>query len=656
MSNLRYEDEVLNIDSVNINSFSKETIDKLKTQLNLNSSTGPTVDVTESLSTKELNIIDDTSTLVSTYSIENPEWLQVTLDNDDKIISGIKTDGTTYISSLESPSISRINEQIANIPLDELNSISDKMSYEDFDNVYMNAILYDMTNSSRERELRELYNYKRSNENYVGKWYGVEFKEEENPDNVIAINSENCEYLHTDLPIQNKMRRCVTKNNIVQYYLSNDNSEYKEDGVTLAKLDGSDGDVMVEIPEFFYKIEEETIDDVRTIRIKISEDALPDFKFSNKRYTSAYEATVNHSINKLASVCTTLFERNESETIKTISTSSYVKGDVEKCIAKTARRIGFTDNAQQFRGGTNDNSYDNITDITDYNYARNQLGLPIANLNRTTLKSLCSENTFCYLYDTQRILYMLIQVEFKTRNIQKPLSSGGMGVGATVYPSYEAYESYFKPQRGISCIPCGVTNSLGNNTGEVYYLMSNVPISQTSDDNGIYYRFGDVWMPCMSYRGVEHYYGHIYKIVDQVNCLASNTNEYVDGHEGDGYYSIRNIEYWYERNPYVAKLEKISKDKNYLGCYSFASYIMTVKSLMFGEDGHILHIATEGKNYNKNYCDCCELIGPENKQTYITFNGRIVSGSLVGNHFIVAANTVYGTDTRPSDGTRLDHF
>ena len=117
MGNLRYEDGILNIDSVNINSFSEETIDKLKEQLDLNSSTGPTVDVTESLSTKELNIIDDTSTVVSTYSIENPEWLSVTLDNDDKIISGIRTDGTYYINNINSNTITNINNEIEKLKL-----------------------------------------------------------------------------------------------------------------------------------------------------------------------------------------------------------------------------------------------------------------------------------------------------------------------------------------------------------------------------------------------------------------------------------------------------------------------------------------------------------------------------------------------------------
>ena len=98
----------------------------------------------------------------------------------------------------------------------------------------------------REQQLRQEY----IESGLPPKWYGVEWGEESNPDNVIAINSNGDENLHIELPIQNKMRRCVTKDGILQYYLSDDNSEEKATGGA-AILNGSDGDVMVEIPEFF---------------------------------------------------------------------------------------------------------------------------------------------------------------------------------------------------------------------------------------------------------------------------------------------------------------------------------------------------------------------------------------------------------------------
>lgn len=530
------------------------------------------------------------------------------------------------------------------------------------DDVSVKAEKWNVSVGDREMDLLHLFQQKVANEGYEGKWYGVEWTEVDNADNVIAINSFGDDILHTTLPIQNKMRRCVTKDNIVQYYLDTNNSELKADG-TAANLDGTDGNVMVEIPEFFYKIEEETENNVRTIRIKISEDALPDFIFSPKRYTSAYEATINRTTGFLASVCTTNFSRNANEEIKTES-SSYIQGtDRVLGTGKTARRNGHTDNAATYRGGTNDATLDQYEDASQQNYSRNQLGLPVANVNIQDIREACAEDQFGYLYDTQRILYMLIQVEYKTRNIQKPFSQGGLGMGATVYPNanggYAAFEAFFTPQGGISTIPCGVTNVLGNKSGEVYFLLENVPVESTTI-NGVttFTRFANLWMPCMSYRGVEHYYGHIYKVADQVECVTGPTTGYVDGHsasEDRAYlWSLHDVSWWYEKNPYLAKYCK--KAKNLLGTWNFACHTCTVSSLLMGKNGHILPVGTDGKDRSTNYCDGSELDGNANERKYIAFNGRIVSHNLVGNHFIVSHYTIDGGDSRPSDGTRLDHF
>lgn len=255
---------------------------------------------------------------------------------------------------------------------------------------------------------------------------------------------------------------------------------------------------------------------------------------------------------------------------------------------------------------------------------------------------------------------MLIQTEFKTRNIQKASSQGGLGRGATVYPNanggYAAFEAFFTPQGGISTIPCGVTNVLGNKSGEVYYLLENVPVESTTDgDVTTFTRFANLWVPCISYRGVEHYYGHIYKVADQVVCVTGNTTGYVDGHSGEYLWSKHDVSWWYEKNPYLAKLG-IKNEKNLLGTWNFPCHTMTVSSLLMGKDGHVLHINADGKDYTKNYCDCSELDSKTGEDKYIAFNGRLVSLNLVGNYFIVAYNTFNGGDKRPSDGTRLDHF
>lgn len=44
--------------------------------------------------------------------IENQEWLDVTIDTDERIVEGIKSDGTKYIGKIESPTLDEMNERI----------------------------------------------------------------------------------------------------------------------------------------------------------------------------------------------------------------------------------------------------------------------------------------------------------------------------------------------------------------------------------------------------------------------------------------------------------------------------------------------------------------------------------------------------------------
>jgi len=91
--------------------------------------------------------------------------------------------------------------------------------------------------------------------------YGVEWDESlDTYSRIGALAGFPCSQTLDDilLPIQANMKRCVVNDaGEVQYYLSPGNSNYKEDGVTPANLDGSDGQVMVEIPKFWYKYEKD---------------------------------------------------------------------------------------------------------------------------------------------------------------------------------------------------------------------------------------------------------------------------------------------------------------------------------------------------------------------------------------------------------------
>src|SRR3546814_33812 len=85
--------------------------------------------------------------------------------------------------------------------------------------------------------------------------YGVEYDESNATPQLTRIGDDMT--LHASLPIQSKMRRCILNDDgSVNYYLDASNSAQKAGGGA-AVLDGTDGQVMVEIPEH-YRSEEQT--------------------------------------------------------------------------------------------------------------------------------------------------------------------------------------------------------------------------------------------------------------------------------------------------------------------------------------------------------------------------------------------------------------
>ncbi len=102
--------------------------------------------------------------------------------------------------------------------------------------------------------------------------------------------------LHASLPIQSGMARCLLLDDgTVNYYLHPTDSTKKADG-TAAVLDGTDGQVMVEIPAHYRKFEM----DGTVNRCYISQYPLVGYHLVPKTYRSAYEAYNNGG--KLSSV------------------------------------------------------------------------------------------------------------------------------------------------------------------------------------------------------------------------------------------------------------------------------------------------------------------------------------------------------------------
>jgi len=280
------------------------------------------------------------------------------------------------------------------------------------------------------------------------------------------------EALHRSLPIQSKMRRClVADDGHVVTYLGAGDSTKTDTGAT-ADLTGASGQYMVEIPKHYVKFE--VNDSVLTALF--SEYALPGFIEIPKHYTSAVEATVQRSTNKLSAVCNT---------------------------------------ATDYRGGGNHAAKDG-TDATE-------CGFPATSISLTNFRNYAhnrGEGWNCYTYGAHKAIFWLYVCEYANFNCQLAFNAsldangfhqGGLGNGVTTVASgdWNTFNGY------NPIVPCGVTNSLGNATGVVNYAL---PAS---------FGNGSVTVSVPSYRGIENPFGHIWKWTD--GLLASIQSEAAGG-------------------------------------------------------------------------------------------------------------------------------
>ena len=259
--------------------------------------------------------------------------------------------------------------------------------------------------------------------------------------------------LHRQLPIQNRMKGCLLADDgTVHMYLNPTSWEG-------APRDGSQGQVMVEIPDHYRKFE--TDGNIR--RVKISEYPLAGYHYVPKCYISAYEATVQRSTNKLASV---------------VNTSA------------------------DYRGGGNQTDWDGTF--------RSQLGRPATAIKHSVFRAYARNRNASatsewnmLTYDAYKTMVWLYFVEYANRNCQLAVkgkdsngyAQGGLGNGFTNTSQANAFSYY-------PILPCGCTDSLGNGSGEVAVQVMN--------ESGT---VAETRYACR-YRGVENPFGHIETYVD----------------------------------------------------------------------------------------------------------------------------------------------
>ena len=401
--------------------------------------------------------------------------------------------------------------------------------------------------------------------------------------------------LHQSLPIQSRMRRCILNDDgTVNYYLHPTDSTKKDSGAA-AKLDGTDGMYMVELPDHYAKFEF----DGNNYMPLISEYPLPGFHKVRKCYRSAVEATIDRTVAstpKLAAVCNT---------------------------------------TAAFRGGNNNAAWDGTY--------RSLLGLPATATSLTNFRAyarnrgtagLNGAGWNCDLYEAQRTTYWLFVIEYATRNCQAEFNAqpdangykqGGLGAGVTTLDSakWNTLNGYYP------FIPCGTTNSLGNATGVVNFTM---PAEYNPGGTALV-----VKVP--SYRGIENPFGHIWSWTDGCLCL-------IQSNAAGG----RSIFYTCDDPALFGSTEAALA--NYQERGDLPRTEGYVKTLMVGEYGENMPIAV-GASSSTYFCDYFYTSIPESGQALrgVLFGGSAGNGTIAGLAYARTRNAP--SNTNAYFGSRL---
>lgn len=311
-------------------------------------------------------------------------------------------------------------------------------------------------------------------------WYGVQGDFYSTDKTLTRVGNLD---LHRTLPVHQTMRRYVENTDgSVKYYLHQNDSRKKESGAA-AILDSTDGNVMHEVAEHYFHFE---VSGTKWIAA-ISMYPLPGFVKIPRRVGSPWGCTIDNVNNAVVS-------------------GSWLtwSGDA---IARDANGLPvFTANATQFRGAGNASGNDGT--------AKSGLGMCRTSIDRTAMRNRCKNGTHVGAGRWYNTVKWLFRIEYATMDCQAAFNAsltddgfhqGGLGNGtAFASADWNTHNGYYP------FIPCGVTATLGNNTGLVSY---ECVLSQG----------GTKTFQVQSYRGVEVPFEYIWLNADDMIVHHSPT-------------------------------------------------------------------------------------------------------------------------------------
>ena len=299
--------------------------------------------------------------------------------------------------------------------------------------------------------------------------------------------------LHRTLPIQKKLRRFVENTDgSVKYYLHQNDSRKKDSGAA-AKLDTTDGNVMLEKPEYYARFE---VNGTQWA-LAISEYALPGFVRMTRKTLSPWGATIDIANNTAVSGC-------------------WLQWGADGVLLRDANGIlSLLPNAANFRGGSG------ASDANKDGTYNSQLGMPRTSISKAGARPTCKNGTHLGMARADREIAWLQRIEYASLHCQNTyhetlsddgFHQGGLGCGPVVDDGQWNIWGDYRP-----FIPCGVTATLGNNTGRVSYTIKG-------------WTGGDKVVQVTSYRGLEAPFEYLWFLADDLLVHCAPETESAPGH------------------------------------------------------------------------------------------------------------------------------
>lgn len=370
--------------------------------------------------------------------------------------------------------------------------------------------------------------------------------------------------LAQSIPVQSGIRACLLNDDgVVNYYLNPSNWSQKADG-TASKLDGADGQVVNEVPKHYTRFYPEGT----TFRAMSSTHALPGYTEVKKYYTGVYEAALQRSNLKLASV-------------KNITTD--------------------------FRGGSNTSAWDAA--------ANSLLGKPVTAISTTNARTYArnrkvgSTEWNILPYHLRVDLIWLYFIEYANLNSQAAVSAkvngysaGGLGNGVTTansteWNTFNAYHPF---------INCGASDTLASGTGEVSVNVTDF------GGAGVVRSF-----TVPRWRGFENLFGHVWEMSDGI---LVDVKADADGGTSIAYSTSNPANFSSSSFASYDRMGSVARTSNW------------IRTMVLGEKGHLMAEATGGAGAGSTsyFCDYLYASATSSSLRTVFWGGDAYDGASAG--------------------------